>query len=97
MVYRLTTEKIMNTNTNKLVLPNIEKVCEKVHNRWMEDARGKGITTREHEGEELMVPYDQLSDKGKEHVRNKVNNLYQAIEEVNEYEAQEGHKAKATL
>jgi len=67
---------------NNLQLPDIEKVCARVHDAWIKTKQGQGITTRQSEdGEELMVPYDQLSEKAKDLDRGTVNAVYQAIEE----------------
>lgn len=64
-------------------LPDIEAVSAKVHEAWMESKRAGGVTTRQSEsGEELMVPYDQLSEAAKELDRASVRAVYQAIEEL---------------
>ncbi len=61
-------------------LPDIEVVSAKVHEAWMESKRAKGVTSRKSEtGEELMVPYDQLSDAAKELDRGSVRAVYEAI------------------
>jgi len=61
-------------------LPDIEVVSAKVHEAWMESKRAKGVTSRKSEtGEELMVPYDQLSEPAKELDRNSVRAVYDAI------------------
>ena len=45
-------------------LPDIEIVSADVHAAWMASKRAQGVTTRKAEdGEELMVPYDMLTDK----------------------------------
>jgi hypothetical protein len=64
-------------------LPDIEIVAEKVHEAWMESKRKQGITSRKSEsGEELMVPYSELSEPAKELDRSSVLAVYAAIEEV---------------
>ncbi len=64
-------------------LPDIEVVSAKVHEAWMDSKRKAGVTTRKLEtGEELMVPYDQLSDAAKELDRGTVRAVYAAIESV---------------
>jgi hypothetical protein len=64
-------------------LPDIEVVSAKVHEAWMDSKRKAGVTTRRLEtGEELMVPYDQLSDAAKELDRGTVRAVYAAIEAV---------------
>lgn len=62
-------------------LPDIELVAAKVHEAWMESKREKGITTRKSEtGEELMVPYEQLSEPAKDLDRSSVRAVYRAVE-----------------
>jgi len=62
-------------------LPDIETVSAKVHEAWMEGKKAQGITTRKSEtGEELMVPYEQLSENAKELDRGTVRAVYAAIE-----------------
>lgn len=62
-------------------LPDIEIVSAKVHEAWMESKRAQGVTSRLSEkGEELMVPYDQLSDEAQELDRGTVRAVYAAIE-----------------
>ena len=62
-------------------LPNIEVVSAKVHEAWMESKRAQNCHSRlAEDGEELMVPYDQLSEKAKELDRGTVRAVYQAIE-----------------
>lgn len=66
-----------------LKLPEIEAVAAKVHDAWMKNKSASGIHSRKSEdGEELMVPYDQLSEKAKEADRASVNAVYNAIEEL---------------
>jgi hypothetical protein len=61
-------------------LPDIEAVSAKVHEAWMESKRAQGVTTRQSEtGEELMVPYDQLSEAAKDLDRGTVRAVYEAI------------------
>jgi hypothetical protein len=61
-------------------LPDIEIVSAKVHDAWMESKRAEGVTSRKSEGgEELMVPYDQLSEAAKELDRGTVRAVYAAI------------------
>ena len=63
-------------------LPDIESVSAKVHEAWMKAKQAKGITSRKSEqGEELMVPYEQLSEEAKELDRETVRTVYQAIQE----------------
>lgn len=45
----------------------VEMVSEAAHEGWMEGKRAQGIETRQSEwGEELMVPYSDLSEKAKD-------------------------------
>lgn len=62
-------------------LPDIEIVSAKVHEAWMDSKLKAGVTTRKLEtGEELMVPYGELSDAAKELDRGTVRAVYAAIE-----------------
>jgi hypothetical protein len=64
-------------------LPDIEIVAAKVHEAWMNSKKKRRITTRKSEsGEELMVPYEKLSEEAKELDRASVQAVYAAIEEV---------------
>jgi hypothetical protein len=64
-------------------LPDIEKVAEEVHKAWMKTKKSAGIHSRKAEdGEELMVPYEQLSEKQKDTDRNTVKAVYEAIEKL---------------
>jgi RyR domain. len=64
-------------------LPDIEAVAEKVHDAWMESKQKQGVTSRKSEsGEELMVPYNELSEQAKELDRGSVRAVYAAIEEI---------------
>ncbi len=48
-------------------LNDLEKISAAVHDSWMESKRANGITSRLSEtGEELMVPYKQLSEAAKQ-------------------------------
>lgn len=69
-------------------LPDIEKVAAKVHDAWIQGKLSKGITSRKAEdGEELMVPYEQLSEPQKAMDRNTVKAVYLAIQECGNAEA----------
>ena len=62
------------------MLPDMELVAALVHESWMEGKRIQGVTSRKSEtGEELMVPYDQLSESAKELDRGTVRAVYAAI------------------
>ena len=64
-------------------LPDIEKVSAAVHEAWMETKKANGISSRKSEdGEELMVPYEKLSEKAKELDRGSVRAVYAAIEKL---------------
>jgi hypothetical protein len=64
-------------------LPDIEIVSAKVHEAWMESKKAQGVTTRKSEkDEELMVPYEQLSEEAKELERGTVRAVYAAIKEA---------------
>lgn len=64
-------------------LPDIELVSEEVHKAWMKSKKDQGIHSRKSEdGEELMVPYQQLSEKQKDLDRNTVKAVYAAIKKL---------------
>jgi hypothetical protein len=64
-------------------LPDLEIVAAKVHEAWMQTKQAQGVTSRLSEtGEELMVPYAQLSEPAKELDRMTVRTVYAAIEAV---------------
>lgn len=45
----------------------VEEVSSVVHAVWMKTKLAQGVSTRlAEDGEELMVPYDQLSEKAKD-------------------------------
>ena len=61
-------------------LPDIEIVAAKVHEAWMDSKKAQGVTSRMSEtGEELMVPYEQLSEQAKDLDRSSVRAVYDAI------------------
>ncbi len=61
-------------------LPDIESVSAKVHEAWIVSKLKQNVTSRKAEdGEELMVPYEQLSEKAKELDRSTVKAVYAAI------------------
>lgn len=64
-------------------LPDLEVVAADVHSAWMESKRAQGLFTRKAEdGEELMVPYEQLTEKAKELDRATVRAVYASIRRV---------------
>jgi hypothetical protein len=64
-------------------LPDIESVSAQVHEAWMESKKANGISSRKAEdGEELMVPYGELSEKAKDLDRNTVKAVYAAIKKL---------------
>lgn len=66
-------------------LPDIEIVSAQVHASWIDSKRAQGVTTRKAEdGEELMAPYQVLSEKAKELDRGTVKAVYAAIEQARE-------------
>lgn len=63
------------------MLPDIEVVSAKVHEAWIESKLKQGVTSRKSEGgEELIVPYADLSEPAKELDRATVRAVYKAIE-----------------
>jgi hypothetical protein len=68
---------------NTVSLPDIEEVSAEVHASWIEAKRAQGVTSRRAEdGEELMVPYEQLSEWAKELDRRAVRSVYAAIQRI---------------
>ena len=66
-------------------LPDIELVAAEVHKAWMASKREQGFSTRKSEdGEELMVPYEELSEGAKQLDRNTVKAVYLAIRRLQE-------------
>lgn len=64
-------------------LPDVEEVSAKVHEAWMDAKRARGVTSRKSEsGEELMVPYAELSEESKELDRSSVRAVYEAIRAI---------------
>ena len=65
-------------------LPDIELVSAKVHEAWMKQKALAGVTSRKLDtsGEELLVPYEQLSEQAKELDRATVRAVYTAIESL---------------
>lgn len=62
-------------------LPDIETVSAAVHSAWMDSKRAQGVESRKAEdGEELMVPYADLTEKAKELDRGTVRAVYAAIQ-----------------
>jgi hypothetical protein len=60
--------------------PNVEEVSAKVHEQWMVSKREKGVTSRKSEsGEELMVPYRELSEAAKDLDRGSVRAVLSAL------------------
>ena len=61
-------------------LPDIELVAAEVHTAWMDSKPAQGVHSRKSEdGEEMMVPYEQLSENCKELDRDTVRAVYAAI------------------
>lgn len=61
----------------------IDLVSDRVHETWMTAKRAAGVTTRKLEsGEELMVPYSQLSEQAKDLDRGTVKTVLSAAAEL---------------
>lgn len=61
-------------------LPDLELVAAEVHAAWIAMKQAQGMQSRLSERlEELMVPYDQLSEEAKELDRGTVRTVYAAI------------------
>jgi hypothetical protein len=64
-------------------LPDIELVASKVHDAWIRSKQEKGVTSRKSEkGEELMVPYEKLTEESKDLDRSSVKAVYDAISKI---------------
>lgn len=58
----------------------VEAIAGAVHEQWMATKRDQGVSSRESEtGEELMVPYAELSEAAKELDRNSVRAVLAGI------------------
>lgn len=58
----------------------VEAISAQVHDSWMEMKRAAGVSSRKLEtGEELMVPYTQLSEQAKELDRGTVRTVLSAL------------------
>jgi hypothetical protein len=59
----------------------IEEVSASVHEAWIETKRTQGVETRRSEnGEELMVPYAELSEPAKDLDRGSVRSVLAALQ-----------------
>lgn len=64
----------------RVVLPDTEVVAALVHLELIQDMRNHGSESHLEEGEEIMVPYHQLSENGKATARQMVTMVYAAIQ-----------------
>lgn len=59
----------------------VEALAEAAHEAWMETKRAQGITSRNSEwGEDLMVPYCDLTEQAKDLDRGTVRGVLEAVE-----------------
>lgn len=64
-----------------MIVEMLESVSAAAHEAWMASKRAQGVTSRLSEtGEELMVPYGQLSEAAKDLDRNTVRGTLTAVE-----------------
>jgi hypothetical protein len=78
------------TRERRATLPDLEVVAAEVHRAWIDSKLKQGVTTRQSEaGEELMVPYPNLSEAAKELDRGSVRAVYAAIERAQPSETKE--------
>ena len=62
---------------------DIEAISAAVHDEWMANKRKSGVSSRRSEsGEDLMGPYEQLSEPAKELDRGSVRAVVAAIEKL---------------
>ena len=67
--------------------PDIELIAEKVHNQWIITKKDEGVTSRKSEtGEELMIPYNELSEEAKDLDRNSVKAVLKALTDIQQPE-----------
>lgn len=72
-----------NNMERRMTLPDIELVSAKIHASWIDQKLSQGITSRKSEsGEELIAPYELLSEAAKELDRATVRAVYAAIEQA---------------
>lgn len=65
----------------KMDQSTVEKVAAKVHEAWIDLKKSQGVTTRlADDGEEQMVPYEQLSERAKQADRNTAAATLSALE-----------------
>ena len=67
-----------------MTLPDMELVAAKVHEGWMAAKISAGVASRKLDttGEELMVPYAELSEEAKELDRGTVRTIYAVVEDL---------------
>ena len=65
---------------------DVEVISERVHNNWMAAKKAAGVSSTKLDttGEELMVPYSQLSEDAKELDRGTVRAVLAAMQSVEE-------------
>jgi len=62
-------------------MPRLERLAEEIHQKWIDTKLSQGISSRlAEDGEELMVPYSQLSEKAKQLDRNSVSAVLDALD-----------------
>lgn len=85
-IIKMTSPKIQAEGLSTMThpnLPDIEAVSDAVHAAWMASKHAQGVYTRKAEdGEELMAPYAELSEKAKDLDRNTVKAVYAAFETI---------------
>ena len=80
---RITHEDVSKIEIVDCLFPDVELVAAKIHDAWMAAKKEQGIESRLSEsGEELMVPYAELSEMAKDLDRAGVIAVYAAIQEL---------------
>jgi hypothetical protein len=64
-------------------LPSDIQLAPKLHAAWMLQKQFRGFKSFVMSGEEMMVPYDELSEAGKEIDRNMARSILAIIQEMN--------------
>lgn len=77
----------------------IEEISAEVHSAWMKSKLSNNITTRlfDQTGEELMLPYNQLSETAKELDRVMVRTVFKAIEDMDYWVAPAYNKTRKAI
>lgn len=77
-------------------LPDVNAVASVIHAAHVKDNKDAGkFTEKLPSGEDVMVPYEQLSDSAKLPWQAQVKAVYAAIDQVAAEEEESGHKTRS--